>query len=715
MPALTRDLHQLARLHGIQTAYQDITGQRRTASPEAILAVLRAMRFDIESLEDVPRVLEASRRAMSGRGVEPVLVAWEGEPTEIDLRLSLSDAHHPVQCRLELENGDVQTSEYHLDQFPTLHPLPEEGNGRVAKRLRLPAGLPLGYHRLILATHGHRFESHVISAPKRAYAPPAKGWGTFLPLYALRSDRNWGAGNFSDLEEFSQWVADLGGDTIGVLPLLAAYLDEPFDPSPYAPVSRQFWNEFYVDISRIPELQDCEEARQLVESSEYAAAIAELRATEQVDYRRLMALKRRVLEVLANWFFEHKPPRFQEWSRFAGETPQLEDYAAFRATYEKQRSPWMQWPERLRDGHLTAGDYDERARRFYLYSQWLASEQLQHLAEHSSEAGAGLYLDLPLGVRGDGYDVWRRREEFVTTASAGAPPDALFTRGQDWGFCPLHPEAIRETGYRHFIDYIRHHLKFARMLRIDHVMCLHRLYWIPHGMSATQGVYVQYRSEEFYAILCLESCRNQVAIVGENLGTVPPQVNKAMSRHDVRRMYVVQYEFNMDPDADDALKKVPRGTVASLNTHDMPPFAAFWRGDDIADRRDLGLMDDEGAREEQQAREKLRRMAITWLHEQGLLEADRADARGVLEALLSRLAASQAQTVLVTLEDLWLETRSQNTPGTSHERPNWTRKAQFSFEEFRERPEVVETLTTLDRLRKKRGSKAPRRQRKEHA
>ena len=715
MPASLRHLHHLAQLYGVQTSYTDVQGERRAATPESLLAVLQAMRVDVASLDDVPQALAETQRSRSNRGIEPVLVAWEGEPTIIDLRLPAGVSHGPIECRLELESGEVQTTEHRLDDFPTLHPVPEEGNGRVAKRLQLHPGIPLGYHRLTLRVNGHEFTSSLISAPTRAWMPPHKGWGVFLPLYALRSQQNWGAGNFSDLEHLSNWIAEAGGDTIATLPLLAGYLDEPFDPSPYSPISRQFWSEFYIDVEHVPDLEQCEEARRLVDSSGFRQEIDDLRRLEYVDYRRLMALKRRVLELLAARFFEHKPARFQDWSRFAAETPDLERYAAFRATQEKLRSPWTDWPERLREGDLRSGDYDESAKQYHLYAQWIASEQLRHLSHRSTEAGAGLYLDLPLGVRGDGYDVWRRRDQFVTTASAGAPPDALFTGGQDWGFCPLHPEAIRERGYAHFIDYIRHHLKFARALRIDHVMCLHRLFWIPRGMPAKQGVYVQYRSEEFYAILCLESCRSRVAIVGENLGTVPPQVNKSMSRHGIQRMYVVQYEFNSDPEAEDVLKTVPRACVASANTHDMPPFAAFWKGDDIIDRQDLGLIDEEETRQEQRARGELRRRTIAWLHRQGLMAEKDADARAVLKALLERLASSPAQTVLVNLEDLWLEERSQNVPGTSEERPNWRRKARFAFEEIRDMPEVVELLGTIDRLRKRGGRRSPRPQRKEPA
>src|SRR3990172_6909058 len=238
------------------------------------------------------------------------------------------------------------------------------------------------------------------------------------------------------------------------------------------------------------------------------------------------------------------------WAGFGGLVaghPEVEDYARFRATGERQRAPWPSWSRPLCDGVLTEGDYDERARRYHLYVQWVAREQIRVLSEHSRRAGVNLYLDLPLGVHPHSYDVWREREAFVLGVSGGAPPDVVFTQGQDWGFPPLHPEAIREQGYRYVIAYLRHQLQHTTLLRIDHVMGLHRLFWIPKGLEARDGVCVRYPAEELYAIFCLESHRHRASIVGENLGTVPAYVNSAMARHNLHRMYVLQYELDPGP------------------------------------------------------------------------------------------------------------------------------------------------------------------------
>ena len=286
-------------------------------------------------------------------------------------------------------------------------------------------------------------------------------------------------------------------------------------------------------------------------------------------------------------------------------------------------------PTRMRRGQLTEQDYDLRSKQYHLYVQWVATNQLENLAE---AAGGGLYLDLPLGVRPDGYDVWRWHDFYACEASVGSPPDAMWTKGQNWGFPPLHPERIRHDGYRHVREYLRHHLRLAHILRIDHVMQLHRLYWVPRGLGAHQGAYVQYRPEEFYAILNLESHRCRSALVGENLGTVPPAVNQAMQRHDVQPMYVVQYEIaeeeveeelaNQDQNQPAAkaivLRKVPADALASMNTHDMATFAAWWRGEDIWLRRDMDLIDQQEADRQYQELQIVRNELTNWLRSKQL-------------------------------------------------------------------------------------------------
>ncbi|KPK21751.1 MAG: 4-alpha-glucanotransferase [Dehalococcoidia bacterium SM23_28_1] len=694
-------LSTLARMYGVQTAFYDVEGRRQQAPPEAVLLVLKALGAPVETFADVSDALRERRRELWARAVEPVTVAWDGRPVGIALRLPATSAEGTVRCHLAPESGEARNWTSDVGELPVVESAFVDGVRYQARRLSLPFPLPWGYHRLALECGGKQFEMMVISAPPKADAfqeeRASKCWGVFMPLYALHSRRSWGAGDLADSQSLLEWVAGLGGSAVATLPLLAAFLDEPLEPSPYAPVSRLFWNEFYIDVTCVPELQRCPSAQAIGASPEVQQVVEALRSLPLVDYRRGMALKRRVLEELARCFFAERSERYAAFARFLEAHPSLEDYARFRATVERRRSPWPAWPQPLRDGVLKAGDYDEGAKHYHLYVQWVAQEQMQALYERGRAAGVKLCLDLPLGVHPDGYDVWRERDVFALRATAGSPPDTFFTKGQDWGFSPLHPEALRKQGYRYSIDCLRHHLQHAGILRLDHIMSLHHLYWIPRGTEARDGVYVRYPWDELYAILSVESHRHEALIVGEDLGTVPRYVRKAMARHNIHRIYVVQFELR--PERRRPVGTVPAASVASVNTHDMPPFAAFWRGLDIDDRLKRGLLDDKGARSERRARHLLKQSLLALLKRRRLLKGANPDERGILRACLAFLAASRARVVLVGLEDLWLETEPQNVPGTWDEHPNWRKKAVHSVEAFCQMPQVLGILSEMNRRR----------------
>lgn len=687
MSRLQEDLHALAGLYGVQTSYWDAMGRFIEASPESLLAVLRALEAPVETMADIPEALRERRQELAERVLEPVVVAWDGHSRGIDLRLG-SGARGSLACHLDLEGGERRG--WVLD----VESLPQSGDG--VRRLTLPEPLPSGYHELRIENGRRPQETLVISAPSRAYSDRRALWGVFLPLYALRTDRNWGAGDFTDLEALAEWTAGLGGGVVATLPMLSAFLDEPCEPSPYAPASRLFWNELYLDPRRLPEMEECAATRRLIESPEFLREVEALRSAPRVDYPRLMALKRRVLEELARKFFSRSSERYDEFDRFVRRKKDLEAYAAFRAVGDRRGETWQSWPERLREGTLAPADFDEEDYRYYLWTQWACEQQIGAMAKEARRRGPGLYLDLPLGAHGSAFDVWRERELFAQGAAAGAPPDAFFTKGQSWGFPPLHPERLREHGYDHLISCLRHHLEHAGLLRIDHIMQLHRLFWIPEGMDASGGVYVNYPAEELWAVMSVESHRHQAMIVGENLGTVPPEVNEAMDRHEILGMYVVQYELQP---GSQGLREPPAKSAASLNTHDMPTFRAFWESRDVDDLQRLGFFTEEQARAERERRAEIRRGMESGLpHDPG--RGEEATCHAVLRRRLEHLAASPARMVLINLEDLWGETEPQNVPGTSAERPNWQRKARLSLEEFSTKPEVLDTLRRVDELRK---------------
>jgi 4-alpha-glucanotransferase len=703
-----RELHELASLYGVQPAYQDVRGDRQPATPEALLAMLQLLGAPVATFDDVPSALQNSQRTQWQRAMEPVVVAWEGSATAVSLRLPVAWAEARVRVHLKLETGENQRLAFDLKPLSTLASADVAGQGFVVKQIVFPGPLPRGYHQVNLDLGYDQCEAMLIVAPRHAFHHPANtrtehvaqthGWGVFMPLYALYSQDSWGIGDLSDLQRLVSWTAELGGHVVATLPLLSTFLDRPYDPSPYAPASRLFWNELFIDVSRIPEFERHESARSQVNSPDIQAEINALRAATHVDYRRTMALKREVLETLSRRFFAEPGDRDEAFQGFLHAYPKVSDYARFRAVGERQGKSWSDWPTPLRDGVVTERDYDRHSYHYHLYVQWIAHEQMLATIGHCHIQGIDLYLDLPLGVHGDSYDVWRERDVFLLGAAAGAPPDTFFTKGQNWGFPPLHPEAIRTQHYRYVLAYLRHQLAHAGWLRIDHVMGLHRLFCIPQGFEARDGVYVHYPAEELYAITCLESHRHQTRIVGENLGTVPDAVNTAMTQHQLHCMYVVQYALC----ADEAqpLPTVSSQAVASLNTHDMPPFAAFWKGLDLEDLLQLGLYDEAGKTVADQHRKALKHALARYVLKRDVGQADtQLEDRDILVACLRYLAASAAPIVIVNLEDLWGEEMPQNVPGTGMERPNWQRKAALGLEAFGHMAQVTELLRALGEWR----------------
>lgn len=645
----------------------------------------------LRSPDRAEEALEARRAELRARIAPSVALAWDGRGTRISLRTGSVRSVSGLQAELRLEDGHL------MEWRPQLRAASSEaGSGRVHE-LELPGDLPAGYHELELRFgSGERASVHVISAPSRAWRalePDDGRWGGFLPLYALETERSWGIGDFGDLGDLAEWVGDLGGSAVGTLPLLATFLDDPFEPSPYSPASRLFWSEVFLEVLQAPGAAEAAALPEVTAAPDFQTTLAELRANRLVDYRRVAALKRRALEVVAATVLAENAGG-AGLRAFLEERPEALSYARFRAATERYGG-WRSWPAAVKSGRLLDAALHPSSVEYHLYVQWAAHEQLGRAAARAANAGTGLYLDLPLGVHADGYDLWRERDLFVHGASTGAPPDPLFTGGQDWGFPPPNPERMRQAGYRYLRECIGNHMRYADWLRLDHVMALHRLYWIPPGCSATEGVYVRYPAEELYAVLSLESHRHRTELVGEDLGTVPSSVRRAMSRHGIRRMYVVQYEA--DPSAERPLRPVPQGAVASVNTHDMPTFAGFWRGADIDIRGDMGLLDSEQIRSERRAREHL---SETLARSAGVPPAG-ADPAAVFRGLLRHLAEEPAGLVLVSLEDLWLEPEPQNVPGTWRERPNWRRKAMHPLQRFRDSPEVREPLQEIGRRQRK--------------
>lgn len=652
---------------GVQSAYSDTTGIRHVATPDQLRAVLRCL----GTPADTPAEAEQSLRDRTDAGIAwPVnVVAWDGVLPPIDVPASA--ATHPSAADIELEDGRAISAPVTSTQ--------NENRARVC-HVRLAEPLPIGVHVLTLQSGNEPVRINVLSAPKHSYGGNRdndRTLGLFLPLYALRSQDDHGIGDLDDLNRLCEWAGSLGVRYLGTLPLLASFLDQPFEPSPYAPVSRLFWNELFCDLCAAEELSIAPAARRLIESDAFAAEAAALRSGQLVDYRRAARLTRQVLELLTEAAYASDGAR-RDLESFIADQPGLGLYARFRAATERRAATWQHWPARMQRGEIRDGDFDERVMRYHLYAQWLVQRQLADLSHSHRDHGCELYLDLPVGVHGGGYDVWTQRDQFAAGLSVGAPPDDFFTGGQNWGFPPLHPIRSRAGGHRYFRAVIANHLRFAGMLRIDHIMSLHRLYLIPDGAAPTDGVYVRYPAEELYAIVSMESHRHRAQIVGENLGTVAREVTRALRRHRILGMSITQFEFTEDPSR--AIPPVRRGNLAALNTHDVPTFAAWWTAADIDQRVKLGLLDPEQARDERSDRKRKIRAVLQQLRSKRLVGPD-PDTDDILRAVLNVLASGSADVLLVNLEDFWQELSPQNVPGIS-DYPSWRRRADRSIEQF---------------------------------
>jgi 4-alpha-glucanotransferase len=669
-----RPLDELARRHGIQTTHRDRSGRPRRAPDQTVVAVLRALGVGIRRPEDaVDSLRTGPGGAGAGAVVDPVLVSRAGavrahaitlpstvDPARVGVTLRREDGEEVRTALADLlvASGGAASNERHAGSV-------------VQRRFRLP-DLPDGYHRLVVEGPRRRAEALVVAAPGRC-PQPGRGWGVLAPLTSLRTAGDWGVGTYRDLAALGEWVGGLGGTFVGTLPLFASFLEGPLaDPSPYRPASRLAWNELYVDVEALPGLERCAEARRVLHAGAGLRARSGRHASVVADPVATMAAKRCVLEPLAADAVADVGAR-RQLDAFVSSHPAVLAYAQFRAACE--RDPGATPRRRLG----RTGVADPRV-RYHLYAQWVADAQL------AAAAGRGLYLDLPVGVHPRGFDPWWRPGAFVGGVSSGSPPDDFFARGQVWGLNPPHPSGQRAEGYEYLATTLRFAMRHASVVRIDHVMGLHRLWFVPDGMDATDGVYVRYPHEELRAVVVLEASRAGAAVVGEDLGTVPAEVRRAMRRDGMLRSSV--YQFEATPRC--PFPEIPPDALASLGTHDLPTFAAWWSGDDIEDRRRRGLTRPAEASAERDRRRALRAAvsriigrrsptgrtgggsrgsAATRRGATGVVTCDRA-----LRACLEHLASSRAPLVTVDPPDLWGERQPLNRPGTGGDEPNFRRR-----------------------------------------
>jgi len=725
-------LDELAARCGITADYCDNWGRRHLTSEQTKRAALAAMGHAVETPETLRAAVLAWDEAPWRQPCEPVLVRRIDRPLDSwSFRCPIEEADEPalrIEWEVLDESGRLQQKG---EAGPALRSIATrilDGRryGRFA--LPIPSGLDCGYYDLVAhartAAGDVRGTLRLIVTPAQCYLPPPvhagmRTWGLTLQLYAIRSARNWGVGDFADLAEAVEGMATkLGAGIVGLNPLHALKNSRPYHISPYSPDSRLFLNGLYVAVEQVPELAESEPARQQLCDPDFQALLASLRARELVDYDRVHAAKLAVLDALFQTFHERHldnqadsavTPRgqaFMEYVRREGEL--LDQFALFQALTEdlRRRYPdvweWQDWPAPYRNPLSPEVAAFRRAHalriRFHQYVQWIADEQLTAIAARARALGmpVGLYHDLALGSNRSGSEAWVFQDVLALAADSGCPPDAFAPEGQNWGFPPMDPHRLRAGRYRLFIELLRKNLVRGGALRLDHVMGLSRLFWIPRGLPTSAGAYVTYPFEDLLGIVALESVRHKTMIIGEDLGTVPDDVRASLAEAGVLSYRVLYFERHHDgrwkePSA------YPAQAVAVVTTHDLPTLAGFWSGKDLDIRQDLGLFEDEAAwRKACEERTQDCRRLLAALQAEGLWSRpDDGAPLPVMSTELVRaihlfLARTPCWVALASLDDVGGELSQTNVPGTVDRYPNWSRKTILPLESWWTEPVLAQ-------------------------
>jgi 4-alpha-glucanotransferase len=645
-----RLLRRTSRLWGVQTSYLDQQGQVHEAPTASLLLVLEGLsKTKITSDQNLEALCVLRHQTFEAQGLEPVHVKWVGEPAHIRLILNADEKNAALSIQIEGEDG--------FRFQATWTPAPLERR----PKWTLPADLPAGYHTLKIKTPTRELSSLLVCAPAQITAPADlnRSWGVFAPLYAVRSESDWGLGSYRDLQTLSDMIRPEGGKWISSLPLLAGNFDTvDCDPSPYSALTRLFWNELYLDVEALVNASGSRAATELLKSETTLKEIRRLRESDYVDYHAAYELKRKILAVLAQEFFAAQKNLAAPYQEFLKLFPDLDAYVQFRSA-------------------------DPAQQNFHRFVQFQTHQTLTALKT------ASLYMDYPVGVNESGFDFHQYREIFFSGVEVGAPPEPVFQLGQGWGFPSYHPDRLRESRYAYVRRTLENHFRYSRILRLDHVMGLHRVFVIPSGKKPKDGVYLRYKPQEFFALACLEASRVGADLIGENLGTVPAAVDEILEKRNFKTMTVGQFLFEEPPPKLRTL--FPEKTLACLNTHDMPLFAAFLTGEDLDQVTQLGILNPAYTEPFKKARLAAKENWKKMLGTQS--DAD------LFPEVLKNMAESRARYVILNPEDAWNETRPQNIPGTYREVPNWRRKFVIPLEKWSQNDGVKNAFSLLAKSR----------------
>ncbi|MFE6526902.1 4-alpha-glucanotransferase [Streptomyces sp. NPDC057794] len=673
---LSEDLSRLAALHGVAPSYSPSPDRTVAASATAVTLALAALGVDASTPGAVRAALAARERELGARLLPPTVVAWGAHPPA-----ALTTLPEGTRLRVGTEQGETRASAEHL---------------------------PPGVHRLTAtAPDGRTADAHLIVAPERLPAAAGRSYGLLVQLYSLLSRRSWGMGDLGDLAELAGWAGrSLGAGFVQVNPLHAAVPGAPTDPSPYRPSSRRFPDPVHLRIEDVPEAAHVEDPDRLRALLERAARLREtvLHKGALIDRDAVWELKREALELICA--VPLGPGRRAAYCDFLAEQGRaLEDHATWCALAEVHGPDWHRWPTGLRDPRSAE---TTRARNglmdrvdFWSRLAWLTDTQLTAAQRAAREAGmpVGIVHDLAVGVHPAGADAWAQQDHFAAGMSVGAPPDAFNARGQDWGLPPWRPDRLADSGYAPFRELLRALFRYAGALRIDHVMGLFRLWWVPQGHPPTEGTYVRYDAEAMLAVLVLEASRAGALVIGEDLGTVEPGVREALRERGVLGTSVLWFERDWEGDGRPLPPESWRADcLATATTHDLPSTAARLTGEHVELRDSLGLLTRPLPEERAEAAADTAEW-LSLLSELGLLHgtgggSDASSEEAEIQAVHRFLLRTPARMVGVWLPDGVGDRRPQNLPGTWDQYPNW----RLPIADAEGRPVTLEELAASPRL-----------------
>lgn len=711
---------------GIGSNFVDAWGKPTDIKISNQLKILRSMGYEVDDIEQLESHLEDEIVSYWLTPLAPVVVHRVNESLHIQFRVTIDAAAKSHTLKIKLENGEVSQFKFVPVDYPLLQSQQINDIEFHEYAIDVPAIEALGYHELqILVNRKIIARTPLIAAPQACYIPNniqqgRKMWGLSVQLYCVKSSRNWGIGDFSDLNYLVSQAAKLGADFIGLNPIHALYPANPSACSPYGPSSRLWLNYLYIDVENVPGA-NTDTFTQWMKQSCVQQKLVSLRDTEYVDYEGVADVKLAALQIAFDEFtrINNTGPLKDEFDAFVkagGKSLQtLACFEALQMHLKEQNKPHWGWPvfpedmQNADDKAVTkfAKKYKVKV-AFFLFLQWQSLVQFEQAGRIAIDAGMniGLYRDLAVGVSEGGAEIWGNKDLYCADISVGAPPDILGPLGQKWGLPPMNPSQLTAQQYQPIIELFSSNMHASGALRIDHVMALLRLWWVHQDDDATDGVYVNYPVDELLAILALESVRHKSLVIGEDLGTVPDSIREKLQQNGMYSYRVFFFEQAKDGGFFSP-SHYPEQSMATLTTHDMPTLIGFWHCDDLALGKELGLYpDDDVLANLYDTRHENKQHILDTLHgHHSISDAISKDVHyvGMTKELnfgmQTHMAGGSSALLSLQLED-WLEMdKPVNIPGTFNEYPNWKRKLSLTLEEIFAKEEVHTLTAQLNQKR----------------